>query len=494
MMNGTPDQVRNALATILQQDMCTTCLDTNLLHKISPELYGEYNALNNKLSEFTNLPSFEIERTSLQQIGLRYRLLMANTLNEFIQTNDDLNKLSSEQMVFVQNLTILGGKLQSYTQLLATAENHEKIYDRIREAAILNEIDGQNALEFLRNSKKMSATLGRDDIKEVVITTKSFDSLHGIDNTIDSVKLLINNMTLGLTDSYTFFIFYGIPGTGKTALSESIATYFSNGEYYKFDQSFFASTYLGVTESRIRNIFETVRANKNKKFTIIIDEADNVLAPTPIQSHLNSIKILLQTEIGSYESFETNLIIIAITNYLTRIDQTFRRRATQELLIRRPEVKDCLDFLESQLTPSDIPFNPQYKAKLLLTFDNKFAYTNSDMGRLAKNIKDTFLTHIDAQQKVRICISMSNELIYFYSNEDLDAKPVNLRDDEQFDLDVVDTYKKAMTKLSEFLFTNRLNLKKYRRYYAPKMDVLSQAMKTASTLTKETAAGYEVRE
>ncbi|WBR61429.1 ATPase family associated with various cellular activities (AAA) [Drosophila suzukii associated hytrosavirus 1] len=484
------DLIRKALSQILRQDICTSCLDTSLTHTISNGLKEAFAEVAEILNKFTSSTDFKHERTNLQIVAMKYRILMSRTLDEFLNTNENINLLSREQMTFVQNLTVLGGKLQSYNQLLATASNHAKIYDKLREAAILNEIDGQDAIEYLRRAKDSNQTdnPSRTDIKELVTTNKSFDSLVGIDDIVSNLRQVLINIDIGLVDSFLFFIFYGIPGTGKTALSESLATQFSNGEYYKFDQSFFASTYLGVTESRIRNIFETIRSNPNKRYTIIIDEADNVLATTPVQDHLNSIKILLQTEISSYSSFGTNLIIVCITNYLTKIDQTFRRRATNIIEVPPPRPEECINFLESQLTPPGITYTTEYRQALALS--PNLVYTNSDMGRLAKNVRDNFLHSFMPDDIISIALYIPQRTVFFFSKNDITSyPPVSMFNNAPYE-SINKPYLDAMRDLAAILARNNTNIQHFQKYFAPNIVVMNKALSRASTLTKEQAQQY----
>lgn len=481
--------IRRALSQLLRQDVCTSCLDMSLTHKISDSLLAEYKIINDMLLGFSKSTDFRQERTNIQVVGMKYRILMSRTLEEFVNTNIDINKVSPDQMNFIQNLVVMGGKLQSFVQLMSTATNHAKIYDKIREAAILNELDGQDALEYLRRTKDSSQNdnPSRTDIKEIVTTNKTFDSLVGIDQIVNTLRQVLINVDIGLVDSFLFFILYGIPGTGKTALSESIASQFSNGEYFKFDQSFFSSTYLGVTESRIRNIFETIRSNPTKRYTIVIDEADNILGESVSQGHLNSVKILLQTEIGSYNSFGTNLIIVAITNYRKQIDQTFLRRATNMLMVPPPSNEQCLAFLESQLTPVNSPFRQEYKNNL--KFLPEYVYTNSDMGRLAKNVRDTFLSNFGYLDFIEILLYKDEQIIYMYSKNDTLTHPLQLPVNSQ-PIVINNNYYDAIRELANTLSRLNTNIQSYKKYFAPDTRAMKLALENSSSLLVNDAKKY----
>lgn len=479
--------LRDALQKVTSIDVFTSYLDPNLNHKISPFLSEELNTIEATILKFQSSADFRQEKEILQLVAIRYRILIQRTLQELTEKNENPNKLSEDQFVFIQDLTRLGGKLQSYTQLLVTSANHAKIYNMLREAAILREISGEDALEYLRRNKNSgNDNPGRTDIKELVKTNKKFDEIYGIQKLISEIKQIIDNIRIGLVESFLFVIFYGAPGTGKTAVSEAVATHFSNGEYFKFDQSFFSSTYVGVAESRIRNIFETIRANPQKKYCIIIDEADNVLGNELAQNHLNSIKILLQTEISSYESFKPNVIIIAITNYWYKIDQTFLRRCTSLLKIPPPSNKECLEFLEKKLTFNEVRFKQEFREKL--KFNNELVYTNSDMGRLAKNIRDSFLYSLYPDQEIKIIVFERAKIIIFCSATDISSQPVI---DEQFiSYQTRGDYLTVMKQLTDILDKANSNLLGYKKYFAPSADILNQALFNATKLSVEQFKKY----
>lgn len=488
------DLIRKAITAILQQDITTSVVDLSLKNKISNELQALFERVRNDLVVFSKSASFKLEQTRLQYVAISYRMLMIQTLAEFTNENENVNRISPDQMVFLQNLAILGGKLQSFNQLIATSSNSAKIYDRLREASVLSELTGKEAIEFLRSSTNDKSDLSkRTDIKEISQTSRKLEDLSGIDDIIQNLKQILMNMEIGLVSSFLFIIFYGVPGTGKTAISEGIAGEFSKGEYYKFDQSFFAAPYIGVAESRIRNIFETIRTNTDKNYTIIIDEGDNVLGSSREQSHLNSIKILLQTEISSTQSFGRNLILICITNYLNRIDQTFLRRSTNIIEVPPPGNEDCLKFLESQLTTNLFVWNDTYKRELIKYFRSDYIYTNSDMTRLAKNIQDNFIYLYTPDDIVKVFIIQEIACILFWSVNYNWTYPVdksNSLKPHYKPVVFIGIYNEVMRQTHEYLSDKNLDIFNYSKYFAPCPMAMQTALSKASTLTREGAAQF----
>lgn len=60
---------------ILRQDICTRILDTTLDYKISDSLMGVYRELYTIMSNLSSITDFKNERTNLQVVGMKYRIL-----------------------------------------------------------------------------------------------------------------------------------------------------------------------------------------------------------------------------------------------------------------------------------------------------------------------------------------------------------------------------------------------------------------------------------
>lgn len=60
---------------ILRQDICTRILATTLDYKISDSLMGVYRELYTIMSNLSSITDFKNERTNLQVVGMKYRIL-----------------------------------------------------------------------------------------------------------------------------------------------------------------------------------------------------------------------------------------------------------------------------------------------------------------------------------------------------------------------------------------------------------------------------------
>lgn len=169
--------------------------------------------------------------------------------------------------------------------------------------------------------------------------------IFGLDNIFEEVtkycrKLLENDnefkiakKRLSITPT---FLFYGLPGTGKTTLANLIyrnikTDYNIDIEALRMDQ--LISSNFGESSKNLIKFFDDIRENQSKnnsKTFIIIDEMDSFTL-TRFQNDNESMKRILlsfNTIIDQLEQkgeFE-NIIIIATTNMIESIDTSVLRR------------------------------------------------------------------------------------------------------------------------------------------------------------------------
>lgn len=494
-LKSEKEKIREALDKILKPEISLSHVDRNLKHDVSPEIIEEFNKLQNTLNLFSSQNSLEGEEMGIQTTAAQFRNLILLLLADILDKNEDSSVLSPKQFSFQKQLQVLGAKLQSYNLLLVTAKDHASFYNRLREASIFSEIYGDEALKLLRNSNNVTKlnNIERSDIDEKAKTTRTYADLNGVDDVIKTVSDMVESMKTGFSENFEFFIFYGIPGTGKTALAECIASDFSDGVFYKFDQAFFSSPYYGVTESRLRNIFKEIQENPKKRYTILIDEADFILGVERQNSseYIGKIKMLMQTEITGTKTFSNNCIIIAITNYINRIDQTIYRRASKKIEVLPPSPETCLKFLEQEVMQAGFVFSDEYKRKLRL--HPKLIYTNSDMSVLAKNIKSTFLEEYTEKDDRNLILFTfkDQDLLYFSSESDATTHPVTLNNGFAQENTYPGTFTQLKRAAYEFITNSNKDVKSVKKCYAPSIKAMNTAFRYLSRLSVENASIYK---
>lgn len=140
-------------------------------------------------------------------------------------------------------------------------------------------------------------------------------------------------------------ILYGAPGTGKTLMAKAVA-----GEagvpFFAVTGSSFEEAYVGVGASRIRTLFATAR--KCAPSIIFIDEIDS-LAQRRYEGKSYSEQTLNQllAEMDGFSN-DSNVIVIAATNYLETIDSALLRpgRFDRKVFVPMPDVNAREKILE----------------------------------------------------------------------------------------------------------------------------------------------------
>jgi len=121
------------------------------------------------------------------------------------------------------------------------------------------------------------------------------------------------------------FLLWGPPGTGKTLLASSIADN-HGAKFVKISPADILHCHVGVTELKIKELFETAKCGKT---VILLDEIDSYgrKRREDEQDWVRSKKTQL---LQSIEDFEKNMMadsaLIACTNHFDEIDPALKRR------------------------------------------------------------------------------------------------------------------------------------------------------------------------
>lgn len=271
-------------------------------------------------------------------------------------------------------------------------------YERLTKMQLLRDLDITTLEQVYRNMDKESNNSGPVKLSK---TNTTFNDIVGIDSIKDGI---INNLQKSKIlsqdpdyDSYVFMMLTGPPGTGKTSISHSIANEHSGGLYYNLDTEFFNSPQVGETEKKINKVFNTAKAS-NRPVTIIIDEIDNILGTSDnpnFRSHMQTVKITLQTQIDDVGNLNRNIVIVGMTNYFNRIDPIMHRRITYTTYIPPPDHENILKYYTYLVTKrtGDTYFDlkREYLAQIEMTLlskqcnNERVHYTNANIKQIYRN-------------------------------------------------------------------------------------------------------------
>ena len=117
-------------------------------------------------------------------------------------------------------------------------------------------------------------------------------------------------------------LFTGLPGTGKTMLSQVIANEL-NMELYRIDLSSVVSKYIGETEKNLSKIFDSAKKSNSILF---FDEMDSLFGKRSETEEANDKYANMETAYLLQKIDEYKGVVLMATNYFNNIDDAFIRR------------------------------------------------------------------------------------------------------------------------------------------------------------------------
>ncbi|NTU49641.1 MAG: ATP-binding protein [Desulfobulbaceae bacterium] len=153
----------------------------------------------------------------------------------------------------------------------------------------------------------------------------------------------------------TAFLFYGLPGSGKSMMAEAIASYMKK-KVLAVDYPKVTSQWFGETDKRIAAIFSQAR---KKDLVIVLDEADTLLYNRGYAGQEHNIRFVNEM-LQELERFEG--VVILTTNMHTLLDPALERRIALKIKFELPDQKIREDIWRSHIPKemeidADVDFN-----------------------------------------------------------------------------------------------------------------------------------------
>lgn len=156
----------------------------------------------------------------------------------------------------------------------------------------------------------------------------------------------------------TSFLFYGLPGTGKTLMAQAIADYLGI-PLKTFTAADILDKYVGESEKKIKEVFD-----ENQKSVILFDECDSLLysrnnARASWQiSQVNTLLNMLENHSG---------VSVFTTNNIGVLDEALDRRIALKLEFELP-TKDLRIDIWKRMFPKKAPIAKNIDWELLADF------------------------------------------------------------------------------------------------------------------------------
>lgn len=185
-----------------------------------------------------------------------------------------------------------------------------------------------NRFEFLRLEKKHSTHLQ--------LPTDITDDIVGIINA--------NEKNAGINK----FIFYGAPGTGKTASVFSIAKVLQK-EVLSVNIASLIDSKLGETSKNVIKLFNEIKEIKNNHYIILLDELDALVLNRTDQTDVREMARVTSTFMKEIEELSGNILLFATTNLYKNIDLALKRRFDAAINFDRYSKEDLIKIAISYL-------------------------------------------------------------------------------------------------------------------------------------------------
>lgn len=186
----------------------------------------------------------------------------------------------------------------------------------------------------------------------------SWDSIAGL---AQVKRLLRQNLVIlpmrpdickGLLAPWKSVLFYGPPGTGKTFLAKAVATECQR-TFFNITSATITSKWHGESEKLVSYMFDL--ADQMAPATIFFDEIDSIASQRGGSNENEAsrrMKAQLLTKLEGIDgaSDNTNVFVLAATNFPWDLDEALLRRFQKRIYIPLPDVEGRLAILKMSLS------------------------------------------------------------------------------------------------------------------------------------------------
>jgi AAA+ superfamily predicted ATPase len=159
----------------------------------------------------------------------------------------------------------------------------------------------------------------------------------------------------------------GPPGTGKTLTAKVLATELGLPLYtLQFDG--LISRYLGETASKLRAVFDFIRASKA---VYLFDEFDAIGSHRSNENDVGEIRRVLNSFLQFFEEESSESLIVCATNYPESLDAALFRRFDDVIKYHCPDESELKRFVENKLfmmRPENIKWDEFFKKAAGLSY------------------------------------------------------------------------------------------------------------------------------
>lgn len=220
----------------------------------------------------------------------------------------------------------------------------------------------------------------------------------------------------GLLAPWKSVLFYGPPGTGKTFLAKAVATE-CRRTFFNVTSATITSRFLGESEKLVSYLFDL--ADQMAPSTIFFDEIDSIASQRGTGNEHEAsrrMKAQLLTKLEGIDgaSDNSNIFVLAATNFPWHLDEALLRRFQKRIYIPLPDLESRLYLLKTQIADLiDDSFELELFAQKLE------GYSCADIANLCRDaaqaVFDRQTSNLDTQEWLNMPVDQARVII---SNRD----------------------------------------------------------------------------
>ena len=147
------------------------------------------------------------------------------------------------------------------------------------------------------------------------------------------------------------FLFYGLPGTGKTESAFQIARLLERDILSVYLEQLIDSG-LGETSKNVTRLFDEINHLRYDKAIVIFDELDALVLNRNSANDLREMSRVTSTFLRELDSLSNQIVIIATTNMFESFDKALLRRFDAIVSFDRYSREDLIEIADAMLTSS----------------------------------------------------------------------------------------------------------------------------------------------
>ncbi|WP_427160126.1 ATP-binding protein [Aliinostoc sp. HNIBRCY26] len=249
-----------------------------------------------------------------------------------------------------------------------------------------------------------------NQIVPVAKTVKlDFSQVKGLYEEKEKLRKLLKLQLQGYKGAVGGILFYGLPGCGKTLLANAFAN--ESGRYFfKFSPADIVSVWIGQSQKNIRDIF--AQAKKKAPSVLFIDELDSIgFNRHEDNAHTDQKATINQLLIELNNIKDSDVIVIAATNYLSGIDSALKRsgRLDWKIPIFPPNQAERVELFQHYL--SQINLNQLVNFEMLA--EKSVRFTSSDIELVCREVNNAILL-----EEISSSLTTSDVITYIHNLQD----------------------------------------------------------------------------